>query len=213
MKVSVEGIGKMAAIGMTEEEASEFLSSDQFRGKVGIAAVNSPGNVTISGDSKQMDEIGEILKERGIFCTFLRINCAYHSHHMIPVGDKLIQLLANLKPGKEETDVPMISSVTGELCKASDLDGKYWVSYLLDLTLHGKTSNCNNHTTKVRNLVSRVRFWPAVEKAMKTFKIDVIVEIGPHPALQGPLRQCLMQLTNQPPPVLPSIIRKEDEQK
>jgi acyl transferase domain-containing protein/acyl carrier protein len=190
MKVNESGRGKMAAVGMTEQEASEFLIT--YQGKVGIAAVNSPTNCTISGDAATMDEIGAVLKERGVFCQFLRIDCAYHSHHMIPVGDRLTELLAGLETqGGEETRVPMISTVLGGLCKATDLGADYWV----------------------RNLVSMVRFWPAIEAAFRATRIDIVVEIGPHPALQGPLRQCLLALTAQPPAVLPSLIRKEDEQR
>lgn len=190
MKVNESGRGKMAAVGMTEQEATEFLAP--YRGKVGIAAVNSPTNCTISGDAAEMEAIGEVLKERGVFCQFLRIDCAYHSHHMLPVGARLTELLTGLETqGGEQTRVPMISTVLGAPCKASDLGADYWV----------------------RNLVSMVRFWPAIEAAFRTTRIDVVVEIGPHPALQGPLRQCLLALSSQPPAVLPSVIRKEDEQR
>jgi len=107
--------GKMAAIGLSEKEALEFIAP--YAGRVGVAAINSPTSITISGDGDAIDEIDQKLKAKDIFSRVLQVKRAFHSHHMLAVAPKLRELLQNIRP--KASTVPMISSVTGDLIEVA----------------------------------------------------------------------------------------------
>jgi acyl transferase domain-containing protein/NADPH:quinone reductase-like Zn-dependent oxidoreductase/surfactin synthase thioesterase subunit/NAD(P)-dependent dehydrogenase (short-subunit alcohol dehydrogenase family)/ubiquinone/menaquinone biosynthesis C-methylase UbiE len=178
--------GKMAAVGMSEQEALELISD--YAGRVGIAAINSPTSITLSGDGDAIEEIERTLKAKDVFCRVLQVKRAFHSHHMTKVAPKLLELLRDIKPQVGHT--PMVSSVLGQVCKGPEFDGQYWVN----------------------NMVGTVRFLQAVTLAVETQDIHAFIELGPHPALQGPARQCLAVLgVAAEKPVLPSLARNANE--
>lgn len=171
--------GGMMSVGLGEHEATELLQGLQS-GKAVTACVNSPSNVTISGDAAALDEISSILQAdgNGTFHRRLAVDTAYHSHHMQAVAEdyrtRLVEI-EHMEP-EETTERPLfISSVTG-VAKSSEFDIQYWID----------------------NLVSPVRFCDAVQAASRDFYSAsqrnshvFFVEIGPHPALAGPVRQSL----------------------
>lgn len=106
------GKGKMAAVGLSEQEALEMLKSDGYEDTVCVAAVNSPTNVTLSGDPEPIEQICAKLTAAGVFSRVLRINCAFHSHHMVPFAKQLQHALRNLRAMRSRPGVSMISSVT-----------------------------------------------------------------------------------------------------
>jgi acyl transferase domain-containing protein len=99
---------------------------------------------------------------------------AYHSHHMLALGEAYEQLarqgLAEVCSfTKQEPALPsadLVSSVTPKK-EAMRVDPAYWR----------------------RNLVSPVLFSTAVERCATGSPVDLLMEIGPHPALSGPLKQ------------------------
>ncbi|CAH0027307.1 unnamed protein product [Clonostachys rhizophaga] len=171
--------GGMMSVGLGEDEATELLQGLQS-GKAVTACVNSPSNVTISGDTAALDEISSILQANGngTFHRRLAVDTAYHSHHMQAVAEDYRTRLVGLEHMKPEetTECPLfISSVTG-VAKSSEFGIQYWID----------------------NLVSPVRFCDAVQTASRDFYSAsqrnshvFFVEIGPHPALAGPVRQSL----------------------
>lgn len=164
--------GAMIAVGMSEAEAAAEL--EKYQGKLCIAAVNSPSSLTISGDMPECLELKKTLEDRKVFVRRLAIPQAYHSHHMIPHAPELLRLTKHVK-GHEQT-CRMFSSVTGRLAKGTEMGGKYF---------------CDN-------LVSPVRFSDALTGTVldeaEELNVDVLVEIGAHPALKGPSRQILQSL-------------------
>lgn len=56
----------------------------EFNGRINIAACNSSATVTLSGEADAVDEAKEIFERKGKFARRLRVNKAYHSHHMHP---------------------------------------------------------------------------------------------------------------------------------
>eukprot|EP00026_Physarum_polycephalum_P000042 Phypoly_transcript_00042.p1 GENE.Phypoly_transcript_00042~~Phypoly_transcript_00042.p1 ORF type:complete len:1769 (+),score=236.41 Phypoly_transcript_00042:758-5308(+) len=178
--------GKMAAVSISDGEAKVLIES--YAGKINIAAVNSPGNVTLSGDATEIDEIVGLMKTKGVFAQVLRTERAYHSHQMTQVGLALKDLLMDVKC-TSNSYIPMVSTVTGELLEPSEVNGNYW--------------SCN--------LTGTVKFAAALQRAAQLHKFHAVVEIGPHPALAGPIRQSLAAVLSSAPPVLPTICRKEPE--
>lgn len=164
--------GSMMAVGISPEGAGEIISQ-LAPNKVHIACVNSPSSVTLSGDTDAIDVVYDALRERGIFVRKLQVDVAYHSPHMQLVArgywETIARVSTNLSPGK----CNMYSSVTGELVQPGELMPAYWV----------------------RNLISPVQFATAVQQLVANEKtLDLLVEVGPHAALQGPSTQSLQHV-------------------
>ena len=64
--------GAMCAVGVGEESVSKMLRG--FSGRIQLAAVNSPTNCTVSGDSDAIEELIDLCKESVIFCRKLRVD-------------------------------------------------------------------------------------------------------------------------------------------
>ncbi|KAL3457754.1 ketoacyl-synt-domain-containing protein [Aspergillus heterothallicus] len=158
--------GAMAAVGLGRAEIEPWL-----RDGVTLACDNSPSSATISGNPAEVDNILEHISTAHpeVFRRKLRVNKAYHSEHMrFIAGDyedaikPHIQYLPSM--------LPLYSTVTARaIHDPRELDSTYWS----------------------RNLVSRVEFRSAVQAVLKDYPEghNVFLEVGPHSALQGPLRQ------------------------
>ncbi len=74
--------GAMMAVGTSYEDASEFCELGDFAGRIRVAARNSPSSMTLSGDEDAIQEAVSIFQDEGRFARQLRVDTAYHSHHM-----------------------------------------------------------------------------------------------------------------------------------
>jgi acyl transferase domain-containing protein len=81
--------GCMAAIGMGFEETSEYLEDG-----VVIACENSPSSVTISGDVAPLNNVLAKIRaaKPDVLARALKVDKAYHSHHMKQVGSEYLRL-------------------------------------------------------------------------------------------------------------------------
>ncbi|KAF7556654.1 hypothetical protein G7Z17_g1229 [Cylindrodendrum hubeiense] len=174
----VTDVGAMAAIGMGRDDTSQFLIPG-----VTIACENSPSSVTISGDKDAVERVVEAIKEAkpDLLARLLKVDKAYHSHHMKQVGERYQSLASTYVRGNSETpeSAPIFfSSVTGKQMSPSDLtDASYWRSNLECPVLFN---------TAVANFVSH-------HQSQKPQTGLIFLEVGPHAALAGPLRQILKQ--------------------
>ncbi|KAF4825322.1 Highly reducing polyketide synthase FUM1 [Colletotrichum tropicale] len=162
-----DSIGGMAAIGMGKAQVTPYL-----RPGVLIGCENSPNSVTLTGDKPSLNLVVAEIKmaHPDVLARALQVDKAYHSHHMQAVASQYVDLLRpHVQPRDPKT--PFFSSVTTQLiCKGAELGPDYWV----------------------QNLVSPVLFSGAVSKALHTLKSEkVFLEIGPHSALAGPIRQII----------------------
>ncbi|KAK4172362.1 putative polyketide synthase [Triangularia setosa] len=163
--------GAMAAIGLGREEVTPFL--ERVPGAV-IACDNSQLSVTIAGDVEAVDEVIATLKaeQPGVFARKLRVEKAFHSHHMREYGE---DYESQIRPWVKavEPQIPMFSSVTGKrLTGHGVLEASYWR----------------------RNMESPVLFNTALRSALRDVDKNekvILLEVGPHPALAGPVGQIL----------------------
>ena len=169
--------GAMLAVGLGPEQLAKYLEGREE--EVKLAAINSPGSVTLSGEVSAIEELSVAMNADSIFNRTLKTGGnAYHSHHMLPLGRDYIQMLHEneridvIRDQKQYQHVPWISSVTPSKSTEGLNDfAAYWRA----------------------NLESPVRFSEAVAKLvnMEDTPIHALVEIGPHPALKSPLEQIL----------------------
>ena len=196
--------GAMLAIGTGAQKAQELI--DFAMGYAVVAAINSPDSVTISGDVAAIQHIQEQAEKRSLFVRRLRVGVAYHSRHMEGVADSYLASIQPFcsadqqSPDKGMTKPSFISTVTGQKESVDSVSASYWV----------------------RNLLQPVQYLKAVEALSsvrdkfegEARQPNVIVEIGPHSALQGPTKQSLegikskgAQSLGAQPTYLPSLVR------
>ncbi|PGH18371.1 hypothetical protein AJ79_00437 [Helicocarpus griseus UAMH5409] len=157
--------GAMISINLAPDQVLDFLSKIKEIKGVGIACVNSPLNVTLSGPEAYIDAINVQANQDGIFALKLKTRVAYHSPAMRSVAAEYLSLMGSLEPSRL-LPIPMFSTVTGKALGPAELaTGQYWVD----------------------NMVSPVIFATAVKlMASKTMNLGITdwVEVGPHPALR-----------------------------
>ncbi|KAK2877267.1 Type I Iterative PKS [Arthroderma sp. PD_2] len=198
----------LAQQGITPEEAC-------------VACINSPESVTLSGKPQPISMLYDVLKSRSVLCKkLLTGGKAYHSPSMRSVGsgynDAIMEATEKSKgvngykqrpngynhgsdftvngasngvhqsvavsrsavqelKADSEPRPAMISSVTMEALEPSDISGSYWQ----------------------KNLESPVLFGPALTHLLglkfgrEDRLVDCLIEIGPHSALKGPIKQII----------------------
>ena len=169
--------GSMMAVGASESEAEDWIARLTC-GDVVVACVNSPSSVTVSGDAAAINELETMLKKEGIFARKLKVETAYHSPHMEMISVPYLQSMIDIQPQQGCPSRKMYSAVSGELVEPSELGPINWV----------------------QNLVSPVLFYDALYDLLRPTEagrrssetaVDVLLEIGPHSALQGPANQTM----------------------
>ncbi|KAH8703111.1 hypothetical protein BGW36DRAFT_422685 [Talaromyces proteolyticus] len=181
--------GAMMAAGLSRDAADEYIKTVEG-GKIVVACVNSPMSVTISGDEIGIDDLHKKLAADEVFCRKLQVDNAYHSHHMLRVSERYrarLQGITSTEFNKDAdtTAIKMASSVTGDLvAHHTDLGPEYWVKNLVSPVLFSDAVGTLLSDTSRRH--RRRRGGLEGESAF-----DLLVEIGPHGALKGPLRQII----------------------
>lgn len=166
--------GAMGALGLSWEAAQKHLVPG-----VVLACDNAPNSVTISGDAGPVEEVVKRIKQSGsgILATLLKVEKAYHSPHMVEIGSEYFASMADAGVVGKAHALPFFSSVSGELFapgSKSEFGPKYWQT----------------------NAECPVLFKSAVSAAAKHHvgpSKQIFLEVGPHAALAGPVRQILTQ--------------------
>lgn len=183
--------GAMLAAGTSFEDATELCQIDDFAGKISIAAHNSPTSVTLSGDIDAVAQAQSVLEEEEKFARILKVDTAYHSAHMQKCSASYLIALknCNIKTRQPGPDAPQwFSSVRSGQCMKDleGLDGQYWVD----------------------NMVQPVLFYEAVAESLNSTKsINCGVEVGPHPALQGPTKDSIAAIVDREIPYTGTLSR------
>lgn len=176
--------GTMMAVGLSEAALDPYFKAMHLSEKsvMSVACFNSPSNVTISGDREALEKLELALRADGVFCRMLAIEVAGHSSHMRYIAEGYRRAISDIKITRSSPGISMMSTFTGKPISAEDLDPSYWVD----------------------NMIAPVRFSDAIEAALyvppgdrrrrKKSTIDTIIEIGPHSALQGPIKEILQKM-------------------
>jgi acyl transferase domain-containing protein len=172
VKQAISMPGGMMVTTLSEAEAYKYIERVGTE-RLALACINSPSSTTISGDEDALAELKTILDGESIMAKFLAVDVAYHSHHMKAVADQYLHALRDLESSEARGDIQFFSSVTGKR-KTSGFGPDHWV----------------------QNLVSTVRFSDALIASCAPVSDlraapRVFLEVGPHPALAGPVRQTL----------------------
>ncbi|UMB67478.1 type I polyketide synthase [Mycobacterium paraterrae] len=115
--------GAMVAVQAAEDEVRPLLSDD-----VGIAAVNGPSSVVVSGDDNAVTAIAERLRAQGRRVHRLAVSHAFHSPLMEPMIEEFTSAARGL--AVNSLTIPVISNVTGELAGDDFASAGYWERHI-----------------------------------------------------------------------------------
>ncbi|GAA1374789.1 SDR family NAD(P)-dependent oxidoreductase [Streptomyces beijiangensis] len=150
--------GAMLAVRASEARVATLLGA---YGRVGIAAVNGPESLVLSGLRGQVHEIRDLLVADGVSAKLLAVGHAFHSPLMDPVLDAFAGSLGAFPPG--EMSVPVVSARLGREATLQELTSvEYWVHHVRQ----------------------PVRFYDAVECA-RAAGAKTFLEVGPGATLTG----------------------------
>ncbi|MEH0975057.1 SDR family NAD(P)-dependent oxidoreductase, partial [Micromonospora sp. CPCC 205546] len=148
--------GGMLAVAAAE---ADVLATLDGLADVGIAAVNGPASVVVSGAVDALDEVERLWRERGVRTRRLTVSHAFHSPLMEPMLARFRAVLDRLEFAAPS--LPVVSNVTGALADADEIrTADYWV----------------------RHVREAVRFADGVT-ALRAAGADTFLEIGPRSVL------------------------------
>ncbi|MGW8781589.1 type I polyketide synthase [Streptomyces sp. NPDC055796] len=146
--------GAMAAVQATEEEVRPHLTDG-----VGIAAINGPRSVVVSGEQDTVRAIAAHFGQEGRKTKELRVSHAFHSPLMDPMLEEFRTVAQSVT--WNEARIPVVSNLTGRPAADGELQSAdYWV----------------------RHVREAVRFSDAL-RAIEADGVRILLELGPDAAL------------------------------
>ncbi|WP_431727289.1 SDR family NAD(P)-dependent oxidoreductase [Verrucosispora sp. TAA-831] len=153
--------GGMTSLALPADEVRLLLG--QVPG-VQIAAVNGPAATVVSGAVTGLADLEARCEQRDIRVRRVPVTYASHSDRMEALRDELADLLAPVRP--RTGDVPIFSTLRGELVDGADLDASYWFANL-------------RHTVQLEPVISQ----------LAADGVGAFAEMSPHPVLTGAVTQ------------------------
>ncbi|MEU4383503.1 SDR family NAD(P)-dependent oxidoreductase [Micromonospora echinofusca] len=155
--------GAMVAVEADEAEVAAHLTD-----RVGLAAVNGPTSVVVSGDTDAVLAVAATLRAAGRRTSRLRVSHAFHSPRMEPMLDEFRALAAGLT--YRTPHLPVVSNLTGHPVDPARLcSPDYWVAHVR----------------------ATVRFHDGV-RALHGQGVTTFLEIGPAGVLTAMAQDCLV---------------------
>ncbi|SCL26478.1 Acyl transferase domain-containing protein [Micromonospora pallida] len=157
--------GGMLAVAAAEDAVAESIAG--LTDRIGVAAVNAPTAVVVSGDVEALDGLELTWRERGVRTRRLTVSHAFHSPLMEPMLAEFRQVLDGLT--FHWPVLPIVSNLTGQVADPDEIGTPdYWVRHVRE-------------TVRFADGVASLR-----ERNVRTF-----LELGPDAVLAGMVGACL----------------------
>ncbi|KAJ6119127.1 hypothetical protein N7523_003407 [Penicillium sp. IBT 18751x] len=214
--------GAMVAVGVGKEAAQDYLNKlKSADGKAVVACINSPCSITIAGDEVAVQQVEKLATADGVFARQLKVETGYHSHHMEPIAEPYRLALRTALSQEDHIvdDQDMLHGVGSS--NAEPWAGAYRAglkdglpdavekgsldSIIFSSPVTGgrvmRTEALADPEHWVRSLLQPVRFVEAFSDMViggdmaesGRSNVDIILEVGPHTALGGPIKEILSQ--------------------
>lgn len=142
--------GRMLSVGLPEEKLLPYINDD-----CQISVINSPEYCAVSGTEEAINSLFDVLEEKEVSCSKLKISIGAHSFLMDSILDNYREKLEQVNFSTPK--IPFISNITGTWVKDDTVcSADYWL----------------------RHLRSPVRFSDGIKLLLEE-KESVFLEIGP----------------------------------
>ncbi|HEV2779718.1 MAG TPA: type I polyketide synthase [Actinophytocola sp.] len=178
---AIAGMGGMVSVPLPVAQVEDLVG--RWDGALGVAAVNGPAAVVVSGG---VDALGELLAEcarREVRAKRIPVDYASHSPQVELIRAEILDSLAEIEP--KPAEVQFYSTVTRQVIDTTELDADYWY----------------------RNLRGTVRFADTVE-TMLADGFQHFVEVSPHPVLATAIQDSIEQ--NEADASVVGTLRRDD---
>ncbi|MFI6825428.1 type I polyketide synthase, partial [Micromonospora sp. NPDC050187] len=157
--------GAMLSVAAGRDEVEAVLAD--VAGPVGVAAVNGPAAVVVSGTGDAVAEVERVFTDREVRTRRLRVSHAFHSPLMEPMLAAFAAVLDRLE--LNAPTLPIVSNLTGTLADADEIRTPgYWV----------------------RHVREAVRFADGVGR-LRDLGVGTFLEVGPSGVLTALTREML----------------------
>jgi len=157
--------GMLALIGINLEDAEKCVEEASVIGPVGIANVNSDGQVVISGAKSALKKAGDLCKKMGARKIIpLQVSGAWHSPLMKDAAKGLESALDDA--GFYEPEIPVVANVTADLIRSGD-----------------------EAKRMLKEQVTSPVLWADSIKKLQRSGFDTFIEVGPGKVLQGLMKR------------------------
>src|SRR5579862_8896631 len=174
------GDGALLSVALSVDQLTDRLGELDERLWLGV--VNGPGSVVISGDRAALEELRRRCEAEDIRAREIA-DVASHSPYMEAIREPLLEALGPISPRAGQ--VPLYSTVTGELLDTARMDAEHWYRGVSQTVLFDSAT---------RELV---------REGYRTF-----IEISPHPVLTFAVEGILDEECEEPGgAVVPSLRR------
>jgi acyl transferase domain-containing protein/acyl carrier protein len=158
------GRGGMLSVALGEAEARRRLG--RWQGRISLAAVNSPESVVVAGEPEALAELEGELSGEGVRARRIAVDYASHTRQVEALRERLLDSLADVAPRR--TEIPFLSTVTGEWLEGGELTAAYWYE----------------------NLRQPVQLAAAARRLAQEGH-GVFIEASPHPVLTVPIQETI----------------------
>jgi acyl transferase domain-containing protein/acyl carrier protein len=150
--------GGMLAVFTPALQMEDILSSLKMHSDIDIAALNTANETVVSGKLESIKLLMVELNTQGIQYRELLVSHAFHSSLMEPMLEEFELFAQSIS--FSEPKINLLSNVTGNFAKEEMLNASYWKD-------------------QIRKPVQFTK----IAKNLENAKIDMLMEIGPHPTL------------------------------
>ena len=175
------GLGRMAVVGLTLEEARR--ACQEAGNDVSVAVSMSPSTTVISGAAAALESLVQRLEAEEVICRWINVDYASHSPLVEPLVPPMLEALNGVQGS--QPSLPIYSTVTGDRGDALRFDASYWA----------------------RNMREPVLFSTALQRLLED-GYELFVEVSPHPLLLSAIGQWLLELDREGTTV-PSLHKDE----
>jgi acyl transferase domain-containing protein/thioesterase domain-containing protein len=143
--------GSMLAIPLSEKDVQPYLSPE-----ISLAVLNSASMSVVSGETDKIDNLANLLSEKGIEGRILRTSHAFHSPMMDPILEDFAKEVE--KTSRRAPQIPFVSNVTGAwITETQAIDPSYWAKHLRQ-TVH---------------------FFSCAGELLNSYPKGILLEVGP----------------------------------
>ncbi|WP_043183604.1 type I polyketide synthase, partial [Streptomyces sp. NRRL F-5123] len=120
---ALAGRGGMVSVLAPVERVGGWLTDG-----LAVAVVNGPEQVVVSGAPGELDAFVERCGQEGVQARRIAVDYASHSPQVEELRAELLDVLGPIRP--RSADVPLVSTVTGEVIDTAAMDAGYWFTNL-----------------------------------------------------------------------------------